>query len=398
VRRFLKLVKSGEMKKDFGSIGNFLKEFRQALPNKFAPSTSEIWDMDHIWAVTVALNEGFLRYSCDLLMKIMKEYEVDVVVDSFNLWAGISARALRIPLATLIQADMHPASRGFIWWKERTQETPTPVPVVNRLLKEYGLEPVSSTAEFNVGDLTLVMGIPETDPLPDHVHVEYIGPILWQKDDEDLPGWIDSLSNDKPIVWIYCANPQYASSSAWANSDVVLQVCTEALADEDMHIVLTSGHHALPKKFLPLPANFRYESYVPGVAMAKRCDLMIHHGGYGSCQTGLYTGTPAVIIPTMSERESNARHVAAVGAGDFVLPAAYATGDRSILSYEIRSRLRHILGQTRMREGLVDELRTKVRKVLSDPTYTQNARKISGRMSSYGGAAEAARLIEGLAN
>jgi len=46
-----------------------------------------------------------------------------------------------------------------------------------------------------------------------------------------------------------------------------------------------------------LPPNFYYASYVPGLAMAERSDLLIHHGGYGSCQTGLYAGTPAVIIP-----------------------------------------------------------------------------------------------------
>jgi len=398
VKKFLKLARSGKIKKDFGSIGNFWKEYRRALPNEFAPSTSEIWDMDHLWAVTVALNEGFLRSSCDVLMKLMKDYKVDVVIDSFNLWAGISARALGKPLGTLIQADMHPASRGFVWWKERTQDIPTPVPVVNKVLGEYGLDPVSSTAEFNVGDLTLVMGIPETDPLPDNVDVKYIGPILWQKEGENLPGWIDSLANDKPIIWIYSANPQYASASSWANSDVVLQACIIALADEEIQIVLTTGHHALPKKFLPLPSNFRYESFVPGIAMAKKCDLMIHHGGYGSCQTGLYTGTPAVIIPTFSERESNARRIAAVGAGDFVLPAVYSTGDKSILMYEIRAGLRRILRQTRMRDGLVEELRTKVRRVVSDPIYTENARKISAKMSSYGGPVEAARLIEGLAN
>ena len=105
---------------------------------------------------------------------------------------------------------------------------------MNKVLEAYDLEPVSTTAEFNVGALTLVLGTPETDPLPDNTNVKYIGAILWQKEDVDSPS--------------------------------------------------------------------------------------------------------------------------------------------------------------------VDELRTKVRKVLSDPIYTENARKISEKMSSYGGAAEAERLIEGLAN
>src|SRR5260370_17992237 len=100
---------------------------------------------------------------------------------------------------------------------------------------------------------------------------------------------------------------------------VVVRACIAALANEDMHVVLTTGHHPLPKEVLPLPANFRHEPYVPGLAMAERSDVLIHHGGYGSCQTGLCMGKPAVIIPTYTERESNARRIAALGAGGMVL-------------------------------------------------------------------------------
>jgi UDP:flavonoid glycosyltransferase YjiC (YdhE family) len=48
--------------------------------------------------------------------------------------------------------------------------------------------------------------------------------------------------------------------------------------------------------------------------MAERSDLLIHHGGYGSCQTGRLCGKPAAIVPTYAERERNPRRVAALGA------------------------------------------------------------------------------------
>ena len=109
--------------------------------------------------------------------------------------------------------------------------------------------------------------------------------------------------------------------------------------------------------------------------MARRSDLLIHHGGYGSCQTGLYTGTPALIIPTFSERESNARRVAAVGAGDFLLPVSENQGKHKRVP--------------------MDQLRRKVEHLLSEPSYRENARRISARMKEYGGAEYAAELIEG---
>ena len=149
----------------------------------------------------------------------------------------------------------------------------------------------------------------------------------------------------------------------------------EALQNESVQVVFTTGHHSLPRRFLPLPPNFHHETYVPGVAMAERSELLIHHGGYGSCQTGLYTGKPALVIPTYSERESNARRIADQGAGDYVLPKSDVTGRKKQVSAE--------------------EVRTKVFNILKDSSFAENAKRIRERMKTYGGASEAASLIEG---
>src|SRR5262249_57593168 len=121
----------------------------------------------------------------------------------------------------------------------------------------------------------------------------------------------------------------------------------------------------------PRPTNFRKGTVRSGLAMGERSDLLIHHGGYGSCQTGLYAGKPAVIIPTFSERESNARRVAAAGAGALV-------------------RVEEDRGEKRVS---VEELRDTVRRVLSDPSFTDNARRIAQKLRSYGGPSPAAKLI-----
>src|SRR5882724_5114805 len=123
---------------------------------------------------------------------------------------------------------------------------------------------------------------------------------------------------------------------------------------------------------LPLPANFRHEPYLPGPSMANEADLLIHHGGYGSCQTGLFAGKPAVIIPTFSERESNARRVANLGAG-IVVPVEVAKGAKRVNT---------------------TVLRQAVQEVLTNPRYAQNARHVSDRLRGYGGAEAAAGLIE----
>jgi MGT family glycosyltransferase len=174
------------------------------------------------------------------------------------------------------------------------------------------------------------------------------------------------------VVWVYSGNPRYAGTNDIFDSMIVLQACIAALANEDMQVVLTTGHHPLPKELLPLPANFRHESYVPGLAMAERSDVLIHHGGYGSCQTGLYAGKPAVIMPTFSERESNARRIVALGAG-------------AVVNVDSTPGKKHVNA---------DELRATVRHVLSDPGFRQNAQQVGERLRHYGGASQAADLIE----
>ena len=86
----------------------------------------------------------------------------------------------------------------------------------------------------------------------------------------------------------------------------VLDACIRALAGANA--VVGAGHQLLPR---PLPANFRPPGYAPGQALDRRADVMIHHGGHGSTLTALAAGTPALIIPTYSERQSNARYAAA---------------------------------------------------------------------------------------
>jgi UDP:flavonoid glycosyltransferase YjiC (YdhE family) len=363
-------------RREWGLTG-MLSRLPGALPTRLAPVTPEIWNMDHLGALTGMRNEGFVRANCEALMAVMQEHGADVVVDFWNPFACIATRALRKPLVTVIQADMHPASRGFVWWKESPLDYPTPVPAVNRVLAAYDLPLVDTIGELILGDRTLVVGMPETDPLPEGTRVAYVGPILWQRPGAGLPDWVGGLSREKPVIWVYAGNPRYLPFRTPMDSDVILDACVAALAGEPgWQVVLTTGHHTLPRKLLPLPAHFRCASFVPGLAMAERSDLLIHHGGYGSCQTGLYTGTPAVIIPNYSERESNARRVAAAGAGDVVLPVGDGTGKRRVP---------------------VEQLRAKVQQVLADPAYARNARRAGEKLRAYGGAPEAARLIEDVA-
>ncbi len=89
--------------------------------------------------------------------------------------------------------------------------------------------------------------------------------------------------------------------------------------------------------------------------------------------TGLMAGTPAVIIPTITERESNAHRLAALGAGEVVIPLPAADGEKRIDTAEFGE---------------------KVTRVLGEPSYRQSARRVAESMRQFGGAHAAAERIE----
>jgi MGT family glycosyltransferase len=334
---------------------------------------SSAWDLEHMYA-TMYSDEEYARADIAFHVDLVRDFDPDVVVDSFGLPTCLAARILGVRLASVMQGNFHPASDGFFWWKgERPAGLPSAAAVINRVAKEYGVPPIVRCVDLLAGDLSLIVGTPETDPLPASADVTYVGPILWQRGNTPLPDWVDAFSRNKPVIWVYSGNPRYGSTSTLLDSIVVIRAAIAALGDAPVQVVLTTGYQELPGELGTLPSNFRHAAYLPGRAMAERSDLMVHHGGHGSVMTGLITGTPAVIIPTISERESNARRVMALGAGEVVLPVDGADGEKQID---------------------VADFSAKVQRVLTEPSYRRSALLVSESMRKFGGIQGAADRIE----
>jgi MGT family glycosyltransferase len=350
----------------------------RAMPvPQFEPTeVSTAWDVEQMFA-TLFGDEEYTREATAVHVDLVRDYNPDVVVDSFGLLSCLAARILKVPLASVLQGNFHPASRGFLWWAgDRPAGLPSAAPVVNKVAAEYGLPPVARTVELLAGDLSLIVGTPETDPVSANARITHVGPIVWQRANAALPDWVATLNRDKPVIWVYSGNPRYAGVPMPFDSIVVIRAAIAALADAPVQVVLTTGYQTVPEEVGTLPANFHHAAYLPGPAMAEHCDLMVHHGGHSSVMTGLSAGTPAVIIPTMTERESNARRLVALGAGEIVMPIDGPDGEKQID---------------------VADFSAKVHRVLNEPAYRASARHIAQSMRQFGGAREAADRIEQLA-
>jgi len=238
--KICRFLASRQVMRDVTFAAAFLKHL-----NRFG--TPEIWNLDHFMYLLIP-SEDYARAEVHRFMDLMSDYKPDAVVDFLNVNACMAARATHTPLITVVQADMHPQSKGFIWWREPPAGVPSPTQMINRILAELGLEAVDKTAELLVGDMTFVVGMPETDPLPETTNVTYLGPTLWDGPDEGLPEWITDLGTTEPLIWIYPGNPHYSPRSRTAfDSDAVTYACVEALRDKVANVVLSTGHQPLPK-------------------------------------------------------------------------------------------------------------------------------------------------------
>lgn len=155
----------------------------------------------------------------------------------------------------------------------------------------------------------------------------------------------------------------------WADSAVVVESTLAAVADMDVDVVVGGGYQALP---LGTPANVIALDYAPGQALARRADVMVHHGGHGSTLTGLTAGTPALVIPTFSERESNGRRTALLGAGLCLVPEE-RDGERFLQPSVVATALRQLL---------------------TDIDYRQNAKRAGDDLEALPGAAAVAEAVE----
>ena len=189
--------------------------------------TNEWWNADQM---TPLENSAFSRASVEALTQIMESSKADAIVDFWNPWACIAAKICKKPLIAVIQYHLHPQSPGIIYWRDPPKDLPTSVPNLNILLDQYGLPQVKSLGDLYAGSLTLVVGLPELDPLPETAEVTYIGALLWQHPEARLPGWITSDKIGKPIVWLYPGTLRYAGKRPiWGDSESVLQASAEAL-------------------------------------------------------------------------------------------------------------------------------------------------------------------------
>lgn len=145
--------------------------------------------------------------------------------------------------------------------------------------------------------------------------VRLVGPGIWDPPAEPL-AWLDGL--DRPLVLVTC-------STEFQNDGKLAQTALEALADEDVDVVVTTAG-VDPSNFTP-PPNARVVKFLPHGPVLERAACVVCHGGMGITQKALASGVPVCVVPFGRDQLDVARHVEVAGAGTR-LPVARLRPDR----------------------------------------------------------------------
>jgi MGT family glycosyltransferase len=144
------------------------------------------------------------------------------------------------------------------------------------------------------------------------------------------------------------------------------RTCINALANRDEFVIMSTGNRLNPDSFGELPENISIHSWVPQLDVLKRAALFITHAGLGSVHDGLYFGVPLLLVPQQEEQTLNALRVVELGAG-LTLKKAQVN---------------------------VETIRASVERLLTDPHFTVEAKRIGDTFRAAGGVARAADEIE----
>jgi MGT family glycosyltransferase len=232
----------------------------------------------------------------------------------------------------------------------------------------YGLPPMGcSVNAFSARlPLYLIPSVRELDygrrDLPPSVH--YVGPCTWDRPSGQAPdGWLEGLPAGQP--WVHVTE-----GTAHYQDPFVLRAAASGLAGLPLQAILTTGSQREPSGLGlgPAASNVHVRRWVSHSELLPRCAALVTTGGAGTVMAALQAGVPQLIVPTRWDKPDNARRVVEAGAGLRLAPGKCTPG--------------------RLRKG--------VERLLSEPEFGRNARRLSNLLAAAPGPTGAAKLIESL--
>ena len=296
----------------------------------------------------------------DAVFKDMRNQQPDcIVADSMAVWGKAVALKLEIPFVSSTTTFAFNQHSAKVMKQSPMQllRMLISMPKINRQIRRlqrrgYPIHSILDIISNDENTHTIVYTSPEFQPCADTFSEKYafVGPSIRP------PQTVVKKRREK-LVYL---------SMGTVNNDMLpfYQLCIREFVKREEHVILSVGNQVPMASFGPLPSHVEVHPYVDQIGVLSQADVFITHCGMNSVSEGLYFGVPLVLLPQTPEQEGVARRVLELGAG-------------------IRPK------------GLEpDEILQAVDKLLTLPTYRENAATIAAGFHQCGGAKAAADKIE----
>jgi MGT family glycosyltransferase len=196
--------------------------------------------------------------------------------------------------------------RDRLWWRLGDRLAAPELRPFNRLRAGLGLTPISKLDEHYLkSDIFIAFTAEPFEYTRSDwpVNVRLVGPGLWEPP-SDPPVWLEAET--RPIVLV-------TASTAYQRDDKLIATALEALADDDVAVVATTG--ALDPTAFEAPSNARVEAFLPHGSILQRAACVVCHGGHGITVKALSAGVPVCAVPFCRDQFDVARRVEVSDAG-----------------------------------------------------------------------------------
>lgn len=327
-------------------------------------------------------------------VEFFKANGISRVLIGWTQSCAISTRVLGIPLAVTHLASMVPPAMGkmgipilephdryikrlvpescisaLYHWGMRFNMFIKPF---NEIAEEFNVRPFTGALDLMMGDLTLVTDTPEIlgvakDKMEDwkpcnprlysrSPRLRYVGALfarLFGGLPEDVRQFLDT---PKPKLYIALTSSRLD----------YIEAAYSLVKDMDAKSVLVTTVHG---NRLNSTDTVLVKAHLPSHLVMPLVDCAVIHGGQGSTQTAIASGTPVVGFPFHGEQSMNLKLIENARAG-YCLPLRYLKKTELVRKY--------------------------VERILSDDSFKRNMRRLKHLQDRYNGAENAAKIIKDL--
>ena len=199
---------------------------------------------------------------------------------------------------------------------------------------------------------TIVYATEKYQPLSETFsnHYCFVGPSVFS-------AHVLDKKHDRPLVYI-------SLGTVVNDKPDFYKKCIEALAHEDVDVLISCGQYTDPSTLNKMAANVTVCERVDQLEVLSRANVFLTHCGMNSVSESLYMGTPMVFFPQTNEQRAVARRAGEMGAG------------------------------LALKEESAESIRSAIKDVLNNPSYQEKANECSKDFRSARGPQGAAEFIE----